>query len=87
MSGDVSIGNGVHSGSLTVQDGKTLTLCDDLGGTGEAIGAGTVTLGDNATLKLNGHTLGKAVTLKGTATIGGGTHNGTISVGAGQTLS
>ena len=87
VSGDVSIGNGVHSGSLTVQDGKTLTLCDDLGGTGEAIGAGTVTLGDNATLKLNGHTLGKAVTLKGTATIGGGTHNGTISVGAGQTLS
>ena len=81
LAGDATLGGGAYTGNLTVKDGKTLNLNGDLSGTGE------IAMGDNAALNLNGHILEKAVSLQGTATIGGGTHNGTISVGAGQTLS
>ena len=86
LAGDATMGGGAHGGSLTVKDGNTLTLGGDLSNTGEISGMGQIILGDSSVLNLNNHTLGKAVSLQGSATIGGGTLNGAISVGAGKTL-
>ena len=80
MTGNATIGHGTYNGDLAVQADMELTL------SGVLDGSGCVTLGDNTVLNLGGHTLGKAVTLAGSATIDGGTLNGALTVGAGKTL-
>ena len=80
LNGSATFGHGTYNGVLEVKAGKTLTLCGDLSGTGE------VTLGHLAALSLNGKTLEKAVTLNGSATIGGGTYKGDLAVQAGMML-
>ena len=75
------IGKGKLDGSLSVDDGKSLSLLGELSGTG------TISLGRDTTLYLNNHTLYTSVTLTGNAGIGGGTFNGSLEVGAGNTLS
>ena len=74
LNGDASIGNGTFNGNLTVGEGKTLTLFDDL------TSSATISLGDNATLDLDDHTFSNSVTLTGDATIDNGAINGDITV-------
>ena len=81
LAGDsANIGNGTISGSISVGTNNTLTLFDDLDG------AGIISLGDNATLDLGTHSLANSITLTGDASVGNGTYNGTICVGAEKTL-
>ena len=80
LAGDATMGNGTYNGDLAVKDGKTLTLGGDLGGTG------TITMGDKTTLALANNNLTKNVSIAGNATIGNGTYNGSLSVGAGKAL-
>lgn len=75
-----TIGNGSYNGALVVKGDKTLTLCGNLGGTGN------ITLNDNARLDLGTHSLDKALTLDGSAIIGNGAYNGTLAVQGGKTL-
>lgn len=75
-----TIGNGSYNGALVVKGDKTLTLCGNLGGTGN------ITLNDNARLDLGTHTLDKALTLDGSAIIGNGAYNGALAVKGGKTL-
>ena len=75
------IGNGKLDVSLSVDNGKSLALFAALGGTG------TISLGYDTTLYLNNRTLSVDVTLTGDASIGGGEFNGSLEVGAGNTLS
>ena len=80
LNGSATIGGGTYNGTLEVKAGKTLTLSGDLSGDGNII------LGEDATLRLNDKTLWKAVSMEGSAWIGGGTYNGTLEVKAGKTL-
>ena len=80
LTGDAGMGGGTYNGALDVAEGQTLTLCGNLGGTGD------ISLANSATLNLGGYTLDKGFTLKGSAAIGGGTYNGTFSVSSGETL-
>lgn len=61
-----AIGNGSYNGALNVDAGKTLTLCGNLGGTGN------ITLGDNAKLNLNGNSISKAIDWNVNSVIEGG---------------
>ncbi len=76
-----NIGNGKLDVSLSVDNGNSLALMGDLSGTG------TISLGYDTTLYLNNNTLDGSVTLTGSAGIGGGTFNGSLEVGADNTLS
>lgn len=55
-------------------------------GDSNALGNGNVTMGDNTTLNLGTKILSNKITLEGSATIGGGTLNGDLSVGDRKTL-
>ena len=81
ISGGASIGNGALNGTASVGENLTLTLLGDLSG------KGSVSLGNGATLALNGNALSANLTLEGSATIGQGDFNGTATVGENQTLS
>ena len=63
VEGNATIEGNEINGSLAVATGKTLTLNDDLSG------SGTITLNDSATLNIGTHTLSKNVTLNGTSTV------------------
>ncbi len=81
LNGSISgIGNGTLNGSLAIDQYKTLKLCGDLSGTG------SISLGNNATLDLGGHTLAKALNLNGYATIGNGTLDVNVTVAADKCL-
>ena len=80
LNGSATIGNGTLTGTLEVKAGKKLTLCGDLSGDGNII------LGEGAKLELKDKNLWKAVSMEGSAWIGGGTYNGTLEVKAGKTL-
>ena len=81
LEGSASIGFGTVDGSLNVGDSMMLTLFGNISGGGDA------TLGDNAILNLNDCSLTrKEITLAGSASIGGGTLNATVTVGGGKTL-
>ena len=78
------IGGGTLNGDLYVRAGARLELVYD-----NVQGSGVITLGDNATLQLGGIinlTLSNRVILEGSATIGYGTLDGSISVGANNKL-
>ena len=78
--GSASIGNGKLNSALSVDSGKTLTLIGNLDGTG------SISLGEQTTLALGGHTLFNSVTLSGSASIGNGVLDGSVSVNTGKTL-
>ncbi len=69
-----SIGNGTLNGYFSVGAGKNLTLFDDLAG------MGSIALGADSKLDLNGKILSKPVTLTENASIGNGTNNGSVTV-------
>ncbi len=77
------IGGGTLNGDLYVGAGAQLMLVS-----GNMQGSGVITLGDNATLHLGlrNFTLSNRVILEGSATIGNGTLDGSISVGANNKL-
>ena len=78
------IGGGTLNGDLYVRAWARLKLVS-----GNMQGSGVITLGDNATLILGGIlnlTLSNRVILEGSATIGYGTLDGSISVGANNKL-
>ncbi len=73
LTGDANIGNGKLDVSLSVDDGKSLTLIGDLSGDG------SITLGDNASLSLNNHSISHSVIVDGNnASIGNGTIGGDL---------
>ena len=81
MQGSATIGNGTFDGSLTVADGKRLTLLADTTITGGA------TLENESTLDLGRGTYDtSAFTFEGNATIGHGTLEGSLTVAAGKRL-
>ena len=75
------ISNANIVGTFTLGDGVSYTWSSDA-----LYICGDVSLGDKASLNLGGHDLDNAVSMKGTATIGSGTLNGTLSMGGGKTL-
>ena len=81
LKGNATLGNGTLIKDISVGDGKTLTLCDDLSGDA------TITLGHEARLNLARNTLNPHVKLIGNASIGKGTLNGDLEVGEGRKLS
>ena len=81
LKGTATLGNGTLNGAFSVADGHTLTLCDNLEGTGD------ITLGERATLNLDNHTLGKGVVLRDFATLGNGTLTDTLTLAEGTAFS
>ena len=81
LKGNATLGNGTLIKDISVGDGKTLTLCDDLSGDA------TITLGHEARLNLARNILNPHVKLIGNASIGKGTLNGDLEVGEGRKLS
>ena len=69
-----SIGNGTINGRINVGSGQTLSLLNNLNGTG------TVYLGDNARLNLGGHNLGKDVDMTGSTSIDRGCLTETVTL-------
>ena len=63
VEGNATIEGDAINGSLAVATGKTLTLNDDLSG------SGTITLNDSAMLNIGTHTLSKNVALNGASTV------------------
>ena len=86
MKGSATIGHGTYEGALTVAGGKRLTLLADTTITGG------VTLEDGAGLDMGGNTFhlgdpsSNQVTLEGSATIGNGKLEGSLTVAGGQYL-
>ena len=73
LTGDANIGKGKLDVSLSVDDGKSLTLIGDL------TGQGSITLGDNATLSLDNHSISHSVIVDGNnVSIGNGTIGGDL---------
>ncbi len=79
--GSASIGNGTLNGSFSVGAEQILTLIGNLSGTG------SITMGDQSMLQLDGKTLSKDVTLNGNVSITNGTLKGNVAVAAGKCLS
>ena len=80
MKGTATIGSGTLNGTLSMGGGKTLNLGGNLSG------SGTIAMAANDVLNLGGFELGTAVAVNGSATIGGGIHNGDVEVRFDKTL-
>ena len=80
LAGSATVGNGYLYSALSVAEGKTLTLGDNLEGSGKII------LADGAALDMNHYTLSNQVVLNGSATLGPGEIGGNLTVQENKTL-
>ena len=86
LKGNNTIGNGTLNTNLNVGEGDTLTLCGNLDG--QQYHDDKITLGNNATLDLNNHSLSKYchVRINGDAFIGNGSFYSEVVVEEGKKL-
>ncbi len=80
LAGSATVGNGYLYSDLSVAEGKTLTLGDNLEGSGKII------LADGAGLDMNRHSISNQMVLNGSATLGPGEIGGNLTVQENKTL-